>query len=55
MWNVVVDDHTDVVDVDATSYDVRCYEKVNITCLKLAHHLFALLLCEVRVHLFDAY
>ena len=48
--HVVVDDHLDVVDVDATRHDVGGYKHVELSALKLVHHLVALRLFQVAVH-----
>ena len=47
---VVVDDHGDVVDVDAAADDVGGHEEVDVAGLELVHHVVALFLLQVGVH-----
>ena len=49
--HVEVDDHRDVVDVDAAGDDVGGDDDVELAALELEHHLVALGLVEVGVHL----
>ena len=49
--HVVVDDNTDIVDVDATGHDIGSHQHIGHACLETIHHLVALLLREVGVHL----
>ena len=48
--NVIVDDERNVIDINATSYDVRCHEHANMTVSKILHHLFTLALLQIGVH-----
>ena len=50
MGHVVVDDHQDVVNVNAACYDVGSYQHVHLSCLEAVHHVVALSLREVAVH-----
>ena len=47
MWDIVVDDHADAVDIDASGYDVGSYEEVDIAGLEATHHFLTLLLSQV--------
>ena len=49
--NIVVDDHCDVIDVNASRENVRGHQHINLATLELEHHLVALRLVEVGVHL----
>ena len=49
--HVVVDDDADVVDVNATGHDIGSNEDIGNPRLETVHHLVALLLAEVAVHL----
>lgn len=49
--HVVVDHQRDVVHVDAARYDVRRNEDVHLAVAEVEHHLVALFLIQVRVHL----
>ena len=49
--NVVVDHHGDVVDVNAACQDVRSHQDVDLSALELEHHIVALCLIKIRVHL----
>ena len=49
--NVVVDHHCDVVDVDTTGQDVRSHQDIDLSALELEHHIVALGLFKVGVHL----
>ena len=49
--HVVVDDHGNIIDINATGHDIRGNEHVNLTALKLEHDIVALGLFKVRVHL----
>ena len=51
MRHVIVDDHEDIIDVDAASYDVGGNENGHFSRLEAVHHLVALRLCEVGMHL----
>jgi hypothetical protein len=46
-WNIVVDDHFDVVDVDASAYDVRGDQYVHFTVAEPAHDIFSVLLFQI--------
>ena len=48
--HVVVDDHGDVVDVDAAREDVGGHEHIDLSALETIHHLVALCLLKVAVH-----
>ena len=50
MRHVVIDYHTDVVDVYSARYDISCYKDVFLSALKEIHHLITFLLGEVAVH-----
>ena len=50
-WHVVVQDHCDVVDVDASRENVGGDEHIDLSTLEAEHHLVALGLREVAVHL----
>ena len=47
---IVVDDHGDVVDVDAARHDVGGHEQIHLSCAEELHHLVALGLFQVGVH-----
>ena len=47
---IVVDDHGDVVDVDAAGHDVGGHQKVNLLRPEELHHLVAFGLLQVGVH-----
>ena len=49
--HVVVDDNADIVDVDASGHDIGSHQHIGHACLETIHHLVALLLREVGVHL----
>ena len=53
--HIEVDNHGNVVDVDATGYDVGSHQHVNLSALKFIQHLVAFGLVEVRVHLATVY
>ena len=48
--HIVVDDHQDVVDVNAARHDVGGHEHIHLSGLEAVHHVVALLLAEVAVH-----
>ena len=48
--NVVVDDERNVVDINATSYDVRRHEHANMSIPEVLHYLLTLALLQVGVH-----
>ena len=48
---VVVDDCQDIVDVNASGHDIGSHEHISLSGLESVHHLVALLLGEVAVHL----
>ena len=47
---IVVDDHLNVVDVDAAAHDVGGNEDVNLALLEGQHHFVALALLKIGVH-----
>ena len=49
--NIEVDDHCDIVDVDASCNDVRSHEYVYLTRLEFIENLVTLSLLQVGVHL----
>ena len=49
--HVVVDDHGNIIDINATGHDIRGHEHINLAALKLEHDIVALSLFKVRVHL----
>ena len=51
MGHIIVDDHADIVDIDATGHDIRGHQHILLTSLEGIHHLVALLLAQVAVHL----
>ena len=51
VWYVVVDDDTDIINVDAAGYDIGSHKDIGHASLETVHHLVALLLTEVTVHL----
>ena len=50
MRHVVIDHHTDIVDVDATCHNVGCHQHIHLSGLEAIHHIVAFLLGKVRVH-----
>ena len=53
--HVVVDHHCDVVDVDASRYDVSGYKHIDFAGSEVKQHFFADILIEIRVHLSGFY
>ena len=51
MRHIVVDHDADIIDVDATGHDVGSHKDIRLARLELEHHLVALLLGEVAMHL----
>ena len=49
--NIVVDDYAYIVDVDPSRYDVSGHEYIHIAVFEVAHHLFALGLLQIGVHI----
>ncbi len=47
---IVVDDHLNVVDVDAAAHDVGRNEDVDLALLETEHHFVAFALLKVGVH-----
>ena len=52
-WHVEVDDQLNIIDVDAAREDVCSHDDTGVTVPEAVHHLIALLLAQVRVHLLD--
>ena len=48
--HIIVDDHSDVVNVNASCHDVGGHEHVDVASFEFEHHRVALLLFQVRVH-----
>src|SRR5699024_6136436 len=46
---IVVDDQSDIFDVDASGHDVRGHEDVDLAVLEIEHHLLALRLLQIGV------
>lgn len=51
VWDIVVDDHLNIVDVDAAGNNVGGHKHVNVPVLETMHDLVALALVEVGMHL----
>ncbi len=49
-WRIVVDDHLDIVDVDAAADDVGGNEDVDVSVAEVTHDFVTLFLFEVAVH-----
>ena len=49
--HIIVDDGADIVDVDTSGNDVGGNQHIHLSGLEAVHHLVALLLGEVAVHL----
>ncbi len=47
MGHVIVDDHQNVINVDATCHDFCCHEHVYLASLEAVHHLVTLCLRKV--------
>lgn len=51
MRHIIVDDHEDIIDVDAASHDIGGNENGHFPRLETVHHLVALRLRKVGMHL----
>ena len=50
-WHIVVDNQTDIVDIDTTGHNIGSHQHIGLSGLKTIHSLIALGLREVGVHL----
>lgn len=50
VWRIVVDDHGNVVNVDASCHNVGGNEQVHFVCTEQIHDFIALGLCQIGVH-----
>ena len=47
-WHIIIDDHFDIVDVNASTHHVRGHQNVNFPVSKPAHDILSVLLFQVR-------
>ena len=52
-WHVKVDDQLNIIDVNAAREDVGSHDDTGMSISEAVHHLIALLLAQVGVHLLD--
>ena len=50
-WYIVVDNQSDIVDINTTGHNIGSHQHIGLSGLKAVHHLVALGLREVGVHL----
>ena len=51
MGHIIVDDSTDIIDINTTCHDIGSNEYIRLSCLEAIHHLVAFLLGEITMHL----